>query len=258
MTTGLTRAIRAHYPHFVNVGPFINAPESWLGKIRPFAECSAAELPSLLDDLRAGAPIHMREGHLLHDPDCERKHQRFGFLEGLGNVSGETFTVRLVVWPPPTHPKVMSIFPEISARIFPNHPHLFRHGFVGIAPEIPNIIPDALCTYRPGDGDWAWARSDLVLSLDFASIFLAKHVVWERTGGNRDGFWIGPHASHHPRDLVRELNPEGECRCGSGRNYEACCRPFDVARANAAERASAAGWPIRRHSETGHVTNGHG
>src|SRR5258705_1185522 len=80
-------------------------------------------------------------------------------------------------------------------------------------------MPDALCAYRPGDGEWSWRIGDLVLFLDFVAIYLAKHAVWVRTGADNGGLWIGPHASHAPRDLVAQLDPLGECRCGSGDRY---------------------------------------
>jgi hypothetical protein len=98
-------------------------------------------------------------------------------------------------------------------------------------PELPNLMPDALCAYRPGDGEWSWqGGDDLVKALDYVAIYLAKHLVWVRTGGNHGGRWIGPQASHAPHDLIAEINPAGECWCGSGTAYRDCHLPFDRAR----------------------------
>jgi hypothetical protein len=108
-------------------------------------------------------------------------------------------------------------------------------------PELPFKEPDALCTYRPGDGEWSWASSDLVAIADYASIFLAKHAVWQRTGGDHGGLWIGPQASHVAQDLVTELDPVGECRCGSGVRYARCHLAADRERAAGEHRLRQAG-----------------
>jgi hypothetical protein len=120
--------------------------------------------------------------------------------------------------------------------VFKNQPHLFRPEPYAGMPEVTNLMPDALCAYRPGDGEWSWRTGDLVDFLDFVSIYLAKHSVWVRTGGDAGGLWIGPQASHAPRDLVRELDPDGECRCGRGTRYRDC--HLQVDRALAAKSAA--------------------
>jgi hypothetical protein len=226
---GPTRRLSAYYPAFRSGGPFLDANESWLGPIRPFAACGQTDLPLLVDDLAHGARVLLKHGRLLHDPACRRRHGPIPYAEQLADVEAERFAVRLIVWPPPQHPKVVALYPEISARACPGHPHLFRG-------DADRGMPDALCTYRPGDGEWSWQTGDLVLALDYAALFLAKHVIWCRTGGGNRGRWIGPQASHEPEDLVRELAADGECRCGKGLAYRACCLPLDRWRVNAMQR----------------------
>jgi hypothetical protein len=87
------------------------------------------------------------------------------------------------------------------------------------------------CVHRPGDGEWSWRTGDLVLFLDSVAIYLAKHIIWVRTGADEGGMWIGPQASHVPGDLVAELDPTGECRCGSGAPYRVCHLAVDQQRA---------------------------
>jgi hypothetical protein len=229
--SGPARAISEYYPQFVRVGPPPLAVEAWQGVIRPFAECDQNELLLLLDDLAAGAQVLVGGGCLHHDPNCPRVHSSIGFADQVANVRSEAFAIRLVVPPAPRHPRAIAIYPEISAARFPKHPHLFRGGPRPGLPELSCSVEDALCVCRPGDGEWSWRNGDLVLLLDFTAIYLAKHVVWEKTGADRGGLWIGPHASHRPEDLIEELDPFGECRCGSGERYARCCRPIDMQRA---------------------------
>jgi hypothetical protein len=80
----------------------------------------------------------------------------------------------------------------------------------------------------------------------YVAIFLAKHLVWAQTGADAGGLWIGPQASHDPKDLIGELNPNGECRCGSGQRYSDCCQALDrhcaeVERLDALRRAELTG-----------------
>lgn len=240
------RSIHEHYPSFEDAGPFFDAPESWLGRISPFGRCSASDLACVIDDLRAGCGVCLQEGGLLHDPGCHRDHAAVPFLSALTDLTRDTFALRLVVPMRPIHPKVIAIYPEISSAAFPEHPHLFRtavrdnpelrrfnpklHQRVTFS-ELPKMMPDALCTYRPGDGEWSWDTGDLVDCLDFAALFVAKHAIWVRTGANDRALWIGPQASHEAVDMLQELDPDGECRCGGGRRYRDCHRGHDEAHA---------------------------
>jgi hypothetical protein len=232
-TSAPARSLADHYPAFRPAGGFLDAPESWVGAIRPFALLADADVLTVVDDLAAGETVLVRSGSLLHDPSCRREHRRPTYAELLRGARAVSFSIRMIVWPPPAHPKAVAIYPEISSAVFKNQPHLFRpEPYVGM-PEVRSPMPDAICTYRPGDGEWSWPTRDLVDFLDFVAIYLAKHAVWVRTGGDDGGLWIGPQASHAARDLVRELNPDGECRCGSGTRYRDCHLQFDRARAAA-------------------------
>lgn len=232
------RAISEYYSQFVRIGPPPLAVEAWQGVIRPFAEYGQDELPLLLDDLAAGAQVLVGGGCLHHDPDCPRVHSSIDFADQVANVRSDAFAIRLVVPPAPRHPRAIAIYPEISAARFPKHPHLFRGGPRTALSELSCSVEDALCVYRPGDGEWSWRNGDLVLFLDFTAIYLAKHVVWLKTGADRGGLWIGPQASHRPEDLIDELDRFGECRCGSGETYAQCCRGIDVQQAEMNQRLS--------------------
>jgi hypothetical protein len=245
--TGPARTIPDYYPQFVRVGPPPLAVDSWQGIIRPFAKCERDDLLLLLDDLHAGSQVLVGGGYLSHDPNCPRTHADIRYVAQLARAESEGFAIRLVIPREPQHPKAVAIYPEISAARYPNHPHLFRGGQRLGLREFPASNPDALCVYRPGDGEWSWQTGDLVLFLDYVAIFLAKHVVWVRTGAAHGGLWIGPQASHQPNDLVAELDPFGECRCGSGEQYARCCRPIDVQRAAMNRHITSFVAALRRH-----------
>jgi hypothetical protein len=189
------RLLSEHYPGFRPAGPFLDASESWIGTIRPFALCSGDDLLPILDDLDVSGDVllqndrvfpsrrrrqrrtFVRRRNLLHDPACQRRHRSPSYRNRLGDIGAESFCIKVIVWPPPVHPKAISIFPEISSAVFPNQPHLFRPEPRAGLPELPTLMPDALCAYRPGDGEWSWRLGDLVLFLDFGAIYLAKHAV---------------------------------------------------------------------------------
>ena len=150
------RLLSEYYPGFRPAGHFLDASESWMGTIRPFALCSGDDLLPILDDLDAGGDVLLQNGSLLHDRACRRRHRSPSYRNGLGDVGAESFCIKVIVWPPPVHPKAISISPEISSAVFPNQPHLFRPEPRAGLPELPNLMPDALCAYRPGDGEWSW------------------------------------------------------------------------------------------------------
>lgn len=232
--TSPARGLAEHYPAFKPAGAFLDAPASFIGTICPFALAADEDALAVIDDLGADETVLVQGGSLIHDPSCRRKHSSPTFASRLRGIQSDRFCIRVVVWPPPVHPKAVALYPEISSTAFKNQPHLFRaEPYVGL-PELANPMPDALCTYRPGDGEWSWQRDDLVTFLDFVAIYLAKHTVWVRSGGDAGGVWVGKHASHAPRDLIRELDPNGECRCGRGTRYRDCHLAVDMARAAAA------------------------
>jgi len=87
------------------------------------------------------------------------------------------FQVVLVDFGPDAHPQVYAVRPEISHLTYPSHPRLRFDKMARIGgKELPS-----LCTYLTSDGSLAADEAALARALDFASIFLAKHMVWLRT-----------------------------------------------------------------------------
>jgi hypothetical protein len=231
------RELRNFYPQFSRIGPGIGLDESWIGTLAPFRSLDTHGLAIVISDLAAGRPVCLDSGSLLHDARCIGPHRTPAWLGELEGADRQVFSVRIEVAPRPMHPKAFAIYPEISSRLFPTQPHLFR-GLQG--QHFWPASADALCLYRPGDGEWSWNRADLVTFVDFVAIYLVKHFIWHRTLQRGQPIWVGPQASHNPADLLRELNPYGECRCGRGDRYADCCRELDVAQALANARARSA------------------
>ena len=233
------------YSGFVRVGPVSANEEIWTGFIQPYAHCDLPETALIIDDLYAGAPVCVQHGSLSHDPSCRRPHTSMSLLTTMhvlncmDTAQNELFAIRVVVPPAPRHPKAIALYPEISADSYPDHPHLFRQDRRPGRPQ--STEPDALCTYRPGSGEWSRATSSMTTYIDFVALFLAKHVVWRRTRAIAGrGLWLGPDASHHPSALVRTIKRTDECWCGSGKAYGDCHRQGDLEAASRMASRSAA------------------
>jgi len=104
----------------------------------------------LVDDLRAGAGVSVWAGALIHPPGCQRPHAPVPFIAALDGISGDTYMIRLLVYRPPVHPKVIAVFPEISSLTFPEHSHLFRNRPPREAvPELLTLNPRLLARFLP-------------------------------------------------------------------------------------------------------------
>lgn len=196
--------------------------EAWTLRVDPVP--AAAELPLVLADLATGRTIGVgRDGRIAHLDGCPialEEHKRPVPV----TLQGQQFEVELV-YPGrergragPVHPQLRVLSPEISARAYPQHPHLFRDGDDSWA-----------CAVAPHDSDWGWAAGGTVRYLDHACIWLLKSLIWIRTGGGILGFgkWIGSQAPHDAAALIA-IDPAAPCRYGCGRPYAACHRPLDL------------------------------
>ena len=116
---------------------------------------------------------------------------------GLGDICRPSFCIKVIVSLRPFTRKPSRYFPKFRRRCFPTSHTYSGRSRVRVFPELPNLMPDAFCTYRPGDGEWSWRIGDLVLFLDFVAIYLAKHAVWVRTS-TPTGIFDWTRASHAP------------------------------------------------------------
>lgn len=206
------REVATRYPQFavVQPRPGSGSIHAWEGIIQPFPD--DRELGPVFQHLEAEADVIVRAGRLLHDPECSQLHNQPAYIDHLGRTDC-SFRILILAFPPKRHPQAFAILPVISRRVFPRHPHLYG---------------DALCPYIASDGVWVWGEHTVTDFLDYVSIWLAKHLVWEQTGACNGGIWIGPYAPHEPHELLGYVRRNDECPCNSGRKYKRCCRPAHV------------------------------
>ncbi|MEK7992646.1 MAG: hypothetical protein AAB403_02470 [Planctomycetota bacterium] len=255
------------YPRFarIPVPELAGARRAWRGPLQPLV--IAGEVNTIISDLEANATVHFLDGGILHhDPECRRHHSDLWYAGQLRRMDVR-FEIVLVDFGPDPHPQVFSVRPEISTRTYPTHPHLRLDKIARIdSKELP-----ALCTYFTTDGSLPQGNLMLARALDFASIYLAKHLVWLRTAtlmafrpgcppqeiardsglalhspfcnGNPNprwvGHWPGPVTPHGAAEMLKAIHPSAECSCGSRKAYRQCCRSaHEAARRHAAEVTS--------------------
>lgn len=251
-TSDTAAAVAAHYPGFCQTSPQGGAQRAWHGILRPLP--ANEERGLILGDLERDAKVHLlKDGTLHHDPSCHREHDAPWYANNLAGTRAD-FEILLLDFGPSQHPRVYSTKPAISGLIYPNHPHLRRDQVIWHA----GTPLHALCTYLASDGANPADEITLVRALDFASIFLAKHMVWTKTASltahqygkpprticsdpsgiglhfrpttsagieyRWDGHWPGTGAPHTPAELLASIHPDHDCPCGRRAPYAACCR----------------------------------
>lgn len=172
---GRSSAVAEHYPHVAPADPPAGsgAVRAWTAQIQPFP--SGCDVSHIVSDLDQDALVYVSDGNLLHDPDCGRRHTALGSQDRLVRMD-VTFEVLALEFAQRRHPQAYCLSPEISRVNFPWHPHL--RDDLGI--WVKRFLP-ALCIYFAPDNVYDDAQDRLVQFFDFASIWLAKHLVWMRT-----------------------------------------------------------------------------
>jgi hypothetical protein len=163
--------VRAHYPQFarVSVPEFSQAKTAWCGTVLPFD--AASNVVSIYSDLKRDRIVNVQAGGLRHigalGPTDQDPNVRY-----LIDMQIE-FRLMVLDYANGRHPDAYCVKPEISRQRFPLHPHLrddlsIPVGGRYIQALCTDYAPDLLCT-------------SIVDLLDYAAIFLAKHVIWLRT-----------------------------------------------------------------------------
>ena len=99
-----------------------------------------------------------------------------------------------------SHPKVFVRSPVLQPH---KARHLFRDG--------------SICPFAPWENVWLWSRDTVVDYMGHAVVWLIKWIVWDQTG-----VWIGPEMSHAPGFLLKTIQRNQQCWCGSGLKYKKC------------------------------------
>lgn len=191
----------------------------------PVPEDISIVLADLEEEKAVNIGLH---GKIGHSRDCKialEEHRRE--LQAI-RLTDRHFTVeleyptRLFGGAGSVHPKFRVLNPVVTLRTHPNHPHCFVETLTG---------DSWACPISAQDTTWQWEIGATVKYLDYCAIWLLKTEVWVATGGRvlpSFGRWVGPATSHHPRDVLRETNLEGPCRCGKGQRYKDCCFAMDA------------------------------
>ncbi|HZR31799.1 MAG TPA: SEC-C metal-binding domain-containing protein [Terriglobales bacterium] len=179
MDFGLVEAAQAQlqrwYPQFDSVVPpqGTAAVRAWRGRIQPFPD--GTEFADVMAHLQAGETVRVeRDGRLAHPQRCKKTHN---FSIGFAGAFTRSFDIILLTFEGSRHPRVYAVSPEISRRAFPFHPHLRddQRAIIDGKPLIP------LCVYLASDGVLQRDAMELVHTLDYTAMFLAKHLVWATT-----------------------------------------------------------------------------
>lgn len=179
MDASLVEAAQAQlqrwYPQFGSVMPPMGtaAVRAWRGRIQPFPDGTYfSQVMAHLEteqDVRLGS-----EGRLIHPDQCQNQHE---FFLPFSTRLTRSFEIVLLASAGLRHPRVYAVSPEISRRAFPNHPHL-RDDQLALIDGKPL---SALCVYLSSDRVLRRDDMELVHVLDYASMFLAKHLVFAAT-----------------------------------------------------------------------------
>jgi hypothetical protein len=214
-------AMRLYFPEFSLSGlPLGTGPVAvWKGRLRPVVDAVPQE--EILDDIHHGRPVMMRAGGIIeHRPDCAAEHCHHDWMVKV-LASFPEYKLEVQYGGGQAHPRAYVRNPVVP--FFKREKHHYKDG--------------ALCAYPPWLGVWRWDRHTVVEFMSHAAEWLIKWAVWEQAG-----VWLGAEMGHDPRLLLHEIQPEQECHCGSGKQYQFCDRQGDVAQAGL--RLNHPGWQV--------------
>lgn len=194
------RAMRDYFPDFsLSLRATEREREAvWKGRVQPIQ--MTEQLAELLDDIHCERPVWVRAGgEVRHHPDCALGHTRYDWFDNVGDPF-VSFDLEVRYGGGRRHPKVF-----VRSPVLPLHKarHLFSDG--------------SICPYAPWENVWLWARDTVVDYMGHAVVWLIKWIVWDQAG-----VWIGPEMSHAPGFLVKAIERNQQCWCGSGLKYKKC------------------------------------
>lgn len=201
-------AMKEYFPEFSLSGlPIGTGPVAvWKGRVQPIR--STEHLEELLDDIYHERPVIMQaSGIIEHSPSCVADHCHHLWMERVSNPFVE-FKLEVRYGGGETHPTAFVRDPIVP--YFKRRKHHFNDG--------------ALCAYPAWYDAWRWDRDTVVQFMAHAMEWLVKWTAWEQAD-----VWLGPEKDHDCGLLLREIHPEQQCHCRSGKKYGLCHRPEDEA-----------------------------
>lgn len=199
-------AMREYFPAFSLSGsPIGTGPVAvWKGRVQPLR--SDERLEEILDDLYHERPVMMRAGGVIaHRPDCAATHCHHDWMDRVSDPFVE-YKLEVQYGGGEAHPTAFVREPVVP--LFKREKHHYRDG--------------SLCAYPAWLDMWRWDRDTVVGFMIHAVEWLVKWTVWEQSG-----VWLGPEKGHDRGLLLREIRPEQQCHCRSGKAYGLCHRVED-------------------------------
>lgn len=171
--SGDSLPLRDFYPQFMEIAvpSGIEANRAYVGRIQPFGQDS--DVLAICHDLQEDRTINVQAGRLQSREEAPRELSAHNPCDPWLVKMHIRFTILALEFSNGKHPQGYSLSPEISRQRFPWHPHLrddldfFYQG----------RYRQSLCSYFAPDG----VCQSIITFLDFISIYLAKHLMWERT-----------------------------------------------------------------------------
>lgn len=197
-----------YFPQFSLAGlPLGTGPTAvWKGWVQPIR--STDHLEEMLDDLFHQRPVVMKAGGIIeHDPNCTAEHCRHEWMENVSNPFVE-YKLEVQYAGGDVHPSAY-----VRDPVVPSYKWWKHHYDDG-----------SLCAYPSWLDTWRSDRDTVVQFMLHVSEWLVKWTVWEQAN-----VWLGPEQDHNPGVLLREIRPEQQCHCRSGKKYGLCCRSKDEA-----------------------------
>lgn len=195
-------AMRRAYPSLGLCDPPEEGQLIWEGTLCPLR--SVDELDAILDDLEHDRDIEIIAGEfsqIVHHSQCRADHVPHR-LSPLITQPIQEFKIRIVDFGTDRLPEAKVLDTRIPSTKWQ---HL--RGDSGI------------CAYAPWTYPWRAGSSSIVEFVDHSLIWLFKQIVYLQAS-----VWIGSETPHRAEYLLKTIGPTDKCACGSGENYEDCCR----------------------------------
>lgn len=202
------KAMAEYFPDFSLSGsPIGTGPEAvWKGTVQPIR--GTENLIELLDDLYHERPVMMWAGGIIdHRPDCAAEHCRHEWMMKVSNPFAD-YKLEVRYGGGEAHPRAYVRHPVVP--LLERRKHHFEDG--------------ALCAYPAWHDVWRWDRDTVVNFMSHVVEWLVKWMVWKQSR-----VWLGAEKGHAPSMLLREIRPDRQCHCNSGKQYGVCHRSIDQA-----------------------------
>lgn len=210
-------AMANRYPTLtlISDGSDASSVAAWEGWLQPIS--SLRDFDLIINDLHYNRPILLTEdGEIRHNPQCKEPHDKPSIRKYLKRPN-RNFKLRIEYAGGSRHPRAFMLDPVLVRR--PGD-HTFGDG--------------ASCAYPAWEDVWEWQRDTVADFIDHILVWLVKWNVFDATGG---AIWLGPQKDHDPILLAATINPDAQCWCGHGKNYNICHRRADLLRAESEIRA---------------------